>query len=209
MLYTVYFGDKPVFICDQIPENLKEYLHHPDTVSIDENTTQAMNSLMHEIQKKDFHAGIACHEDIETLWKHFRKHFLVIQASGGIVENETGEILMIHRRGKWDLPKGKLDKGETLEMAAIREVQEETGLSQLRITEKKGITYHTYDEFGKHILKESHWYHMQGTKKDALIPQVSEDIMQIEWVQKDKLSSFMPDSYPSIREILLSCDYVR
>jgi len=135
---------------------------------------------MHEIKKNDFHAGILWHPDLEKLKKAFWKHFKIVLAAGGWVVNEKDEILFIFRRGKWDLPKGKLDKGEKLEECAQREVREETGLQHIKLKDKITTTFHTYDEFGKHILKESHWYRMKGKGTDKLKAQADEGIQSIE-----------------------------
>jgi 8-oxo-dGTP pyrophosphatase MutT (NUDIX family) len=109
---------------------------------------------------------------------------------------------MIFRRGKWDLPKGKLDKGETLEQCALREVEEETGLSGVQLSKPTTITYHTYDEFGKHILKESHWFKMKYTSDKKPVPQQEEDITKIEWVHQDDLELYMENTFGTIKEVL-------
>src|SRR5215218_6550882 len=105
-----------------------------------------------------------------------------IIAAGGIVENENGEILFQFRRGVWDLPKGKLDDGESLEECAVREVEEETGLKKVELEEFLLATYHTYHENGKQVLKESHWYKMRADGRQELTPQTSEDISEVKWV---------------------------
>ena len=115
------------------------------------------------------------------------------------------EILMIFRRGKWDLPKGKLDTGETLEDCAIREVEEETGLRNIKLLSPLIITYHTYHEGSKFILKESHWYKMKVTGEQKLIPQTEEDIHEIKWVKKSDLKPYMKNSYPSVVDVLEAC----
>src|SRR3954462_6861325 len=109
MYIKIYFGDKPVYLCDELDKELEEILHHPDAVFMDEITGPGIKSLLHEIRKEEFHAGVLWNEDIEQLKKAFFKHFLIVKAAGGMVLNEKKEILMIFRRGKWDLPKGKLD----------------------------------------------------------------------------------------------------
>ena len=192
MVIKIYFGDKPVFLCDEITPNIEKYRHHPDTVFIDEVTTNAIHALLHEIAKKDFHAGILFSSDIEKLRKLFWRHFNIIQAAGGLVTNGRREVLMIYRRGKWDLPKGKKEEDETLETCAVREVEEETGLK----------TYHTYEAFGRHILKESYWYAMTAGKEQTLTPQTEEDIQQIEWVDIAHISDKMNNTFPSIKEVL-------
>src|SRR6185437_13071222 len=173
---TIYFEDKPVFLCDEITPEIENYRHHPDAVFIDKYSTSAINSLLHEINKPRFHAGIILGKDLKKLKQAFFKHFHVIQAGGGLVKNKNDEILMIFRREKWDLPKGKLDNGENMEECAKREVEEETGLSQIKIIKPITITYHTYALFGKHNLKETHWYLMNASGNEILIPQTEEEI---------------------------------
>ena len=150
---TIYFEDKPVFLCDEIAPEINEYRRHPDAVFIDELSTAAINSLLHEIKRPQFHAGIIFDKDFQKLKRDFFKHFELIKAGGGLVKNSSGNILLMFRRGKWDLPKGKLDEGESIEECAIREVEEETGLHHLTIIKPLAITYHTYNLFGKHNLK--------------------------------------------------------
>jgi len=199
---TIYFEDKPVFLCDEITKEINEYRHHPDAVFIDELSTAAINSLLHEIKKPQFHAGIIYNKDFSSLKANFIKHFHLILAAGGLIKNEKEKILMILRRGKWDLPKGKLDPGETLENCAIREVEEETGLEKPEIIRPLKITYHTYVEFGKHILKETHWYLMKATGDEKLIPQTEEQISDIIWAKKEDLKQYLSNTYPTIEMVL-------
>ncbi|HRP56260.1 NUDIX domain-containing protein [Agriterribacter sp.] len=204
MVLKIYFGNKPVFLCDEITPAIEIYRHHPDTVFIDEMTSHAINALLHEIAKPGFHAGILFTTGIERSKKLLWKHFTVIRAAGGVIENEKNELLMIFRRGKWDLPKGKLDKGETLEACAVREVQEETGLKNVELKNFIATTFHTYNEYGRHILKESHWYRMKATSSQALKPQTEEDIHQIEWVKSDALSEKLKNTFPSVKDVIES-----
>ena len=201
---TIYFGDKPVFLADKITREIEEYRHHPDTVFIDETSASAINSLLHEIDKPQFHAGIILGDNFDKLKADFFKHFHLIKAGGGVVKNENGEILMMFRRGKWDLPKGKLDEGETIEACAKREVEEETGLKNLEIIKPLEITYHTYNQFGKHNLKESHWYEMKTTGHEKLIPQTEEDITELIWMKKEDLKKYFSNTFPTIVEVLKS-----
>ena len=202
MFIKIYFGNKPVFLCDEVNAEIHEYMHHPDAIFIDEINAPAINTLMHEIAKPEFHAGIIWHKVFQKLKTAFFRHFELVQAGGGLVENEKNEILMIFRRGKWDLPKGKLDKGESLEACAIREVREETGIKYIELGEKAITTYHTYDEFGKHILKESHWYHMTGKADEKPVPQVEEGITDIRWVPRSKLEKYRKETYAAISQVL-------
>ena len=204
MEIKIYFDEKPVFLCDEITTGIREIMHHPDAVYVDELSTPAINSLLHEIRKPDFHAGIIFNADVEKLKKAFFKHFIVVEAAGGIVQNEDKEILFIFRRGKWDLPKGKLEKNEDVETCARREIEEETGVAGLRLKKKIGETYHTYDEFGKHILKLSHWYHYTAKKSQALSPQTAEGITDTRWIATKDIKMPMKNTYENIREIMRS-----
>ncbi len=202
MKLKIYFDDKPVFLCDEMDEDLNELLHHPDTVFIDELSTPAINSLLHEIKKDAFHAGIIWHADLQKLRKSFFKHFTIVEAAGGIVQNERKELLFIYRREKWDLPKGKMEKGETEEICAAREIAEETGVSDLTLKKKIGETFHTYDDFGKHVLKISHWFYFTSKGSETLKPQVEEDITGLEWINTRDIKKPVGNTYENIKDIL-------
>lgn len=202
MFIKIYFGNKPVILCNEIEKEINELLHHPDTVFVDELSSSAIKSMLHEIKKEEFHAGVIWHEDIEHLKKVFFKNFKVIEAAGGIVQNEKKEILFIKRLGKWDLPKGKIEKAEKQEDAAVREVLEETGVTNLFLKKKIGETYHVYDEFGKHFLKISHWFHITCSSNQQLLPQTEEDITETKWIKTLHIKEPMQNTYPSIKDIL-------
>jgi 8-oxo-dGTP pyrophosphatase MutT (NUDIX family) len=127
-----------------------------------------------------------------------------IIAAGGLVFNDNNELLMIFRRGKWDLPKGKLDEGETIEDCAVREVKEETGLENVSMGNFAGITFHEYFEprINDDVLKESHWYKMHAPGDQPLVPQTEEDIEMIEWVDAKHISEKLQNSYANIIEII-------
>ncbi len=199
---TIYFGDKPVYLCDAITKEIEKVRHHPDAIFIDELSTAAINSLLHEIKKKEFHAGIIFNEDFGKLKKSFFRHFTLVKTGGGLIENASGSVLLIFRRGKWDLPKGKQDDGETLPECAIREVREETGLQKADLGEEIDTTYHTYTAFGKHILKESHWFLMKARDNEQLVPQTEEDITEIKWVKKSDLKNYTDNMFPTIISVL-------
>jgi len=202
MHIKIYFTDKPLFLCNEIDETIQPYVHHDDAVFIDELDQHTVKAMIHEMQQTEVHAGVFFHPDLDKLKEAFIKKFTIVKAAGGLVLNEKKEVLMIFRRGKWDLPKGKLDKGETLEKCAIREVKEETGLGSVELVSALIITHHTYHEGTRFILKESHWYIMKANGKQELIPQTEEDIHEIKWVNADELDKYKKDSFPSIRDVL-------
>ena len=123
-----------------------------------------------------------------------------IKAGGGLVLNDAGELLMIYRRGKWDLPKGKLDEGETIEACAVREVMEETGLTDVERGKLIEISYHDYyDRFLKEeVIKETYWYLMKAKGEQVVSPQTEEDITDIRWVKGEELEACLADSYDNV-----------
>jgi ADP-ribose pyrophosphatase YjhB (NUDIX family) len=132
----------------------------------------------------------------------FFKNYYCITAAGGVVINDEDKILMIFRRGKWDLPKGKLEDNEPLEVCAEREVKEETGLKEITLERFVTTTYHTYNENGQHILKDTHWYLFRASGHQDLKPQTEEDIMEIEWVDKTELKVYLEQSYKLVEEVI-------
>jgi 8-oxo-dGTP pyrophosphatase MutT (NUDIX family) len=209
MYIKIYFNDKPLFLCDQLDDELNVYAHHDDAVLIDEFSPPAVNSMIHEMRQEKVHAGIFVYKDLVTLKRAFWKKFLIIQAGGGLVKNEKDQFLFMLRRGKWDLPKGKLDKGETLEQCAIREVGEETGLHDVRLDGPLLITYHTYNESGKHILKESHWYRMIAAPGQSFTPQQEEQITELRWVAAGEMAPLLRNTFPSILDVLHTAGLAR
>lgn len=202
MVLKIYFGEKPVFLCDEITPDIEIYRHHPDTIFIDETTRSAIKTMLHDISHPGFHAGILYSSDPDQLKKMFWEQFTVIQAAGGVIRNEKEETLMIFRRGVWDLPKGKKEEGEPPETCAVREVMEETGLSKVRLKDLLKMTYHTYSLFGKEILKETYWYRMEAPSDQPLLPQTEEDIHRIEWVGASGFDEKLSNTFPSIKDVL-------
>ncbi len=201
MHLKIYFNQKPLFLCDTIDETIEPFMHHDDAVFIDELNNHSVKTMLYEMQQDSIHAAVFFHPDLEVLKNTFWKKFKVIQAAGGLVENEKNELLMIHRRGFWDLPKGKLDKTENLKDCAVREVMEETGLQKVKILKQLTTTYHTYHEGTKHILKESYWYLMNANSDQKLIPQTEEDITEIGWKNLNEANKCLKKAYPSIRDV--------
>lgn len=202
MYLKIYFNDKPLFLCDEVDAMIQPYVHHDDAIFIDELNTHTVKVMIHEMEQEKIHAGVFYHPSLDELKTAFYKKFTLVQAGGGFVKNEKDEVLLIFRRGKWDLPKGKLDKGESMEDCAIREVQEETGLQQVTLLSPLTITYHTYHEGARFILKESYWYQMKTAGGQKLIPQTAEGIEEIRWVKPTDLEKYYSECYPSVVDVL-------
>ena len=139
-------------------------------------------------------------DDLQAVKKFIKRQFKVIKAAGGVVEKE-GKVLLIFRMGKWDLPKGKLEKKESPKKGAVREVEEECNI-QVGLREKICFTWHTYTQNGKKILKKTHWYRMECLKDVDLRPQLEEDITEVRWMNQEEVMHALYNSYNSIREVM-------
>ena len=142
------------------------------------------------------------HPDISKIFKNIIADMKIIQAAGGLVKNGEGEFLFIHRLGKWDLPKGKVDEGEKMREAAVREVEEECGIKVDYLGKKIVTTYHTYTMKGKVVLKQTKWYDMGVNKVPELTPQKEEDITEAIWLNAKDLKKVQDNTYPLIADIL-------
>ncbi len=141
------------------------------------------------------------HDDIELLLEEVSKHYNLVEAAGGLVHNTNGEYLLILRNGLWDLPKGKGEANEKPEATAIREVSEECGITSLTIEKPLLVTYHTYNEGDKSILKKTHWFNMIYSGMEALCPQGAENIADARWIPPTELPHFLGETYGSIRDV--------
>lgn len=153
----------------------------------------------------EYKSVVIYYSDLQKLIADFTSIYKIIEAAGGLVFNEKKEILVMFRRGLWDLPKGKIDEGETPEIAAIREVIEETGLVNVVIEHFFKKTYHTYTLKEKRILKRTYWYLMQTTDT-KLTPQTEEDIEIVQFVEKHRFLVMHKQIYGSILELLTAVE---
>ena len=137
-------------------------------------------------------------------FEKFLGSFKIIEAAGGIVRHHVpeGPVLMIFRRGKWDLPKGKIDAGESRKQAALREVEEECGIGKLTITADAGILHHLYELKGNWVVKKTWWYHMLCRDNNTLHPEAGEDITEARWVDEKDIARLLPDTFVSIAALL-------
>ena len=138
----------------------------------------------------------------KDLIKEFKSKIKTIYASGGIVKNKKSEILFIFRRGKWDLPKGKADKGETKKQTALREVKEETGVKKLAINKFFRTSFHIVRSNKKYYLKETTWYLMSSNYEGDLIPQIDEGIKSVKWKNLNQVKKIKEKTFKNISIIL-------
>ena len=162
----------------------------------------SMNSAINKVQNGLCKSLILQGDDVEYMWRDFCSYYQLIEAAGGVVVNSKREVLWILRNGKWDLPKGKVESGEKVEDAAVREVKEECAVRGISRGALLGVTYHTYSHNSKAILKKTYWYAMTCSSKQALKPQLEEDITEVVWADKTKHFSCVSNTHTSIVELL-------
>jgi len=140
-------------------------------------------------------------KNVEDDFKRFFKNYQLVLAAGGMVQSKVG-VLVIERNGYWDIPKGKMEEGETPEESALREIEEECGIHGHVIEQLLTITYHTYVYKGQQVLKKTYWYKLNYSGTDVLIPQGEEGITRVEWFQSNRFSEIRENTYGSIHEVL-------
>lgn len=141
--------------------------------------------------------------NLEACWQLFKSQFKIQKAAGGKVLNSKNEVLFIYRFNKWDLPKGKLEKGESIAECAIREVEEECGIINLSIENELDTTYHIFERKDKIILKITYWFLMTTTYKGKLTPQLEEGIEQVVFKNKVETEDALKNTYENIKLLFL------
>ena len=137
----------------------------------------------------------------KEFWKFFKKH-KYIEAAGGLVQRDDG-FLFIKRNDLWDIPKGKLDPGETPKIAVVREIEEECGLIAPIIKDHLLDTWHTYPHKGNMVLKKTYWYWLdEGEQKTELVPQAEEGITDVAYFSLSELDPIVNNTYLSIIEVV-------
>lgn len=142
-------------------------------------------------------------ENAENVWELLKKECPMVSAAGGLVKNDKDQYLFIFRNGVWDLPKGKVEKGEDIEKCAIREVSEECGFDDVVLLRELPHTYHIYFHRDSFVLKKTYWYEMGSNYVGKFKPQAEEGIEKVKWFSKDELSIPLSNTYRSIKEFLL------
>tara|TARA_Y100000739_G_scaffold44006_1_gene33675 strand:+ start:14467 stop:15156 length:690 start_codon:yes stop_codon:yes gene_type:complete len=140
-------------------------------------------------------------KDYKSVLKKVKKMFNIVKAGGGVVKNKSDEILFIYRMKKWDLPKGKLDKGETIKDCAKREVEEET-MVDVECKEKITSTWHTYTRNKKYVLKKTTWFRMDSIDDSKMKPQKKEKIEKVEWMKKSIIDDILLNSYKTLNFVM-------
>ncbi|MBR1950146.1 MAG: NUDIX domain-containing protein [Bacteroidales bacterium] len=200
-MYSIYFNDRIIRVCNKnitTPYNPNAAVLH----SANNKTLQELPCLFEQNKNLKYLYIPILPCDLEETLSHLCSTLTPINAGGGLVQNTEGEYLLIFRNGLWDLPKGKQEEGEEISLTALREVEEECGITGLEQGELLCITHHTYHMNGLHMLKHTYWYKMtyKGDCATA-IPQQEEGISRCEWVPASRLPEYLQDTYPSIRKV--------
>ncbi|SFU62551.1 ADP-ribose pyrophosphatase YjhB, NUDIX family [Pustulibacterium marinum] len=192
-MYEVFVNDHPIILISELKKE--------DTFKYFLLENVDLSKVIKDLNNGKMQAAYLYHPEKEQLIKKFKSNIKTVLAAGGVVRNKKGEILFIFRNGKWDLAKGKLDKGEKIEKAAIREVEEETGIKKLKLGEFFKTTYHIFKRNGVYKLKETHWYNMTSEYAGKLKPQEEEGITKVEWLNSAQIDKALQNSYPNIKKL--------
>ena len=198
-MYKVFFNDRTVFFGDDFS---RAFLKHKG-LFYKYNNFMELNELIGLFDSLNKINNLyILHENILDVFEEFKACFKVIEAGGGVVLNDHGEFLVIYRNGTWDLPKGKLEKGEDFATAAMREVEEETGLHGLKMLDPLSSTYHTYNLKGKRILKKTKWFVMQYSGSAEPVLQAEEGISDYRWAKAGNTGFIRENTFASILDVL-------
>lgn len=198
-MIKIFSPHKTIYLID----NQTSFKKHSDSILLQVQSRDEMISKYNEyIRNNSLNDIYFFNESSEKLFKYFSTMFRLIEAAGGLVKNKKGDWLFIFRNGKWDLPKGKIEKNEGIEEAAIREVEEECGIGGLKIIRKLTSTNHIYFMEGKAILKKTYWFEMNCNDGAILIPQTEEGITDVKWIAQDKLANVFANTFESVKEVI-------
>lgn len=190
-MYKVFVNDKPLFLTDKIEKETDFQLFLLDSVDIDKII---IKYFQNKIDK-----AFLYHPDEKAMMKRLKEKIPVQKAGGGVVYNAEGKVLFIKRNGKWDLPKGGIEKYEEIADTAVREVEEETGARELKVIKKLPKTYHIFKRNGKYRLKITSWFEMSTSYDGPLIGQADEGIEEVVWFDKEQIKEAMSNSYENIK----------
>lgn len=203
-MYEVFLNDRKIIITRAVN---KLFIKDAE-ITKGLNTVSEVKNWFHRFSSSTEKMAIIVHPSPESFWKKlFVNSFKTLPAAGGVVIRDN-RLLLIFRNEKWDLPKGKIDKGETPEAAALREVAEECGINGHTITKKLPSTFHIYqspwkETSGEWILKETHWFEMSYTGFENGFPETGENITEIRWFAKDNLDEVLANTYESLKQVIL------
>ncbi|MFQ3297691.1 MAG: 8-oxo-dGTP pyrophosphatase MutT (NUDIX family) [Patiriisocius sp.] len=188
-MYVVFVNDKPIIVTSsQQKEN-----NYPVYMLKNSSTEE----IIHKLKNSKIKGVNLYTPDLEFGWQEFLNSFKTVSAAGGLVVNFKKEVLFIYRSDKWDLPKGRIEKGESIEETAIREVEEECGIFNLKILTPLLTTYHVYFQNGIK-LKETFWFVMSSDYNKELVPQLEEGITEVVFKNEAAIAKALQNTYKNI-----------
>jgi 8-oxo-dGTP pyrophosphatase MutT (NUDIX family) len=190
-MYKVFVNDKPLFLTNEVAKETDFQLFLLESVDIEQLIVKMFNN---KIKKAYLY-----YPDEKEILKKVKAKIPVKKAGGGLVYNQNGDVLFIFRNGKWDLPKGGVERDEAIDETALREVEEETGVHLLKITRKLQKTYHIFKRGGKYRLKITHWYEMKTHFEGVPKPQANEGIEKVAWLNPEQVQEALQNSYENIK----------
>lgn len=220
-MQTFFIHNKPVIIgatADKDQLSGFAETEFSNLLLLQEPDQKEIPALIHALKDESSRGYLILSDRPDRIFHLITSEFSHWQAAGGLVSNTAGEFLLLFRKGKWDLPKGKMEKDETPEETALREVSEETGLQNIHITKKLTETWHSYplsvykdnleDKNVKDILKQTHWFAMSFTGNELTIPQIEEDIIDIQWIKPENIEKYLKYSYPNLKLVFKAAGYL-
>lgn len=193
-MYKIFVGDKPIILTTK-PKDKKGVKNY-------NLKTVILRNVIRKLNNSSIKEARLVHKNEKKLLKKFLKKAPNVIAGGGKVYNDKGKVLFIFRNGKWDLPKGKAEKKETIEETAIREVEEETGVKGLKIVKPIETTYHMFKRRGRYRIKITYWFEMKTSFDGKLYPQEKEGITKVKWLGKKKIKKALENSYANIKILI-------
>ncbi|CAM3938930.1 NUDIX hydrolase [Flavobacterium antarcticum] len=190
-MYKVFVNDKPLFLTNEIVKETDFQLFLLESADIKQVIVKMFQNKIHK--------AYLYHPDEKEIMKTLKTKIPVQKAGGGLVYNAKNEVLFIFRNGKWDLPKGGTEKGEAIEDTAMREVEEETGVGKLVVTNKLQKTYHIFKRNGRFKLKITHWFEMRTNFDGIPEGQAEEGIEKVAWLNPDEITEALKNSYENIK----------
>ena len=190
-MYKVFVNDRPLFLTNEILKETDFQFFLLDSVDVKQVIVKMFQNKIHK--------AYLYHPDEKEIMKKLKSKISVNKAGGGLVYNKNGDVLFIFRNGKWDLPKGGIKKEELIEACAIREVEEETGVSGLKIGTKLQKTYHIFKRNGSYKLKITHWFEMKTDLEGIPVGQLEEGIEKVAWLNQEQIKEALKNSYENIK----------
>lgn len=203
-MYKVFFNDSII----QIGSEMNKSLNNNIAEKFNYVDYDVVNQIISRIElAESISVFYILNQEVDSVWNYFKSQFVEIPAAGGLVKKGDGSLLFIKRLDVWDLPKGKIEKRETPELAAIREVEEECGLSGLQIIRQLDSTFHIYRSpyltFPRNlVLKETKWFLMNYSGDEIPVPQVEENIEEVAWLLPADLGKVYSNTYSSLSDFL-------